>query len=268
MSQITMPQLGESVTEGTILKWLKKEGDRIEVDESLCEIETEKVTTELPSPVAGVVGKILVAEGDTVEVGVPLCEIAVEGETAAPTAEPASVGAASDGAAAEATPAAESAPTPAPAPAPAQPASTPEPAAAGPRRGWAPGEIRGNGTAGDRSTHYSPAVLRLAGEHSVDLAQVKGSGVGGRVTRKDVQAFIDSGVVSPAAPQQPAAAQPATAPAQPVAAPAREGDELRKLSPTRRTIGDRMRQSILEQPQAWIDDRGRCHEAGPVAPNS
>ena len=81
MATVTMPQLGESVTEGTVLKWLKQPGEAVRLDESLCEIETEKVTAELPSPFAGTMGAILVREGETVEVGVPLCELIENGAT-------------------------------------------------------------------------------------------------------------------------------------------------------------------------------------------
>ncbi|HEX5940112.1 MAG TPA: dihydrolipoamide acetyltransferase family protein [Dehalococcoidia bacterium] len=248
MTTITMPQLGESVSEGTILKWLKQEGDEVAIDESLCEIETEKVNAEMPSPYAGKIEKILVAEGETVKVGVPLMEIAVTGEPPAqPKAEPVAQPAAQTekGAAA---PAAEPATT-----AEAQPAA-PEPkreavGAGATVQAWPPGQIRTNGAGGDRAKRYSPAVLRLAEEHKLDLSQIKGSGIGGRVTRKDVVKFVESGApVQPVAAAEPAEA--AGAPAQPL--PAREADELIKLSPTRRTIGERMRQSIVEQPQAWM----------------
>jgi 2-oxoisovalerate dehydrogenase E2 component (dihydrolipoyl transacylase) len=249
MTTITMPQLGESVSEGTILKWLKQEGDEVAIDESLCEIETEKVNAEMPSPYAGKIEKILVPEGETVKVGVPLIEIAVTGEAPAQAAAPAGQMAeeratfASDGAAQAEQAAAAPVETP--------PEPKREAVGAGePARAWPPGQIRTNGAAGDRSRRYSPAVLRLAEEHKLDLEQIKGSGIGGRVTRKDVVKFVESGAagdaVATAPAPQPAAAEPAEATAP------READELIKLSPTRRTIGERMRQSILEQPQAWM----------------
>jgi 2-oxoisovalerate dehydrogenase E2 component (dihydrolipoyl transacylase) len=246
MTTITMPQLGESVSEGTILKWLKQEGDEVAIDESLCEIETEKVNAEMPSPYAGKIEKILVAEGETVKVGVPLLEIAVSGEAPAekeaPAAEPQPAGQmaeeretfAGDGEAAKA------------APVPAGEPRREAVGASGSVQAWPPAQIRTNGAAGDRARRYSPAVLRLAEEHKLDLTQIKGSGIGGRVTRKDVVRFVESGAPAVA---PPAAPQPAAAPAAP--AP-READELIRLSPTRRTIGERMRQSIVEQPQAWM----------------
>ncbi|HET9199480.1 MAG TPA: dihydrolipoamide acetyltransferase family protein [Dehalococcoidia bacterium] len=251
MTTITMPQLGESVSEGTILKWLKQEGDEVAIDESLCEIETEKVNAEMPSPYAGKIEKILVAEGETVKVGVPLIEIAVTGEAPAqkeaPAAEPQAAGQmaeeretfAGDGEKAAA------------APAPAVEPKRESVGAAGTVQAWPPGQIRTNGAAGDRAKRYSPAVLRLAEEHKLDLAQIKGSGIGGRVTRKDVVKFVESGAPAQATPAPEAAPAPAEQAAGRVTAP-READELIKLSPTRRTIGERMRQSIVEQPQAWM----------------
>jgi 2-oxoisovalerate dehydrogenase E2 component (dihydrolipoyl transacylase) len=258
MTTITMPQLGESVSEGTILQWLVKEGDEVAVDQSLCEIETEKVNAEMPSPYAGKVEKLLVAEGETVKVGVPLMEIAVTGE--APAQPPAAATPATKpeerpglGAEQEKLPAAAAA-----ASGPPRDGAAARPAAAPRRESWAPGDIRGNGAAGDRSRHYSPAVLRLAEEHKLDLGQIKGSGIGGRVTRKDVIAFVGAGgaAAAPApAPVGTVEAQPAAAGAEavePTAVPARQGDEVRKLSSMRRTIGERMRQSIIDQPQAWM----------------
>jgi 2-oxoglutarate dehydrogenase complex dihydrolipoamide succinyltransferase (E2) component len=153
-----MPQLGETIIEGTILKWLKQEGETVQADEPLFEISTDKVDTEVPSPVTGVVTKILVAEGETVAVGTRLAEIdsgdAGMGGAAAPGSAPA--------------------PTPA---APVTPGTAP--AASLPDRG-------------PRSQILSPLVRKLADEHDVDLATVSGSGSGGRITKKDVMAAVAS----------------------------------------------------------------------------
>ncbi|MPZ23663.1 MAG: 2-oxo acid dehydrogenase subunit E2 [Dehalococcoidia bacterium] len=234
---VTMPQLGESVAEGTILRWLKREGDTVAADESLCEIETEKVNAEMPSPYAGTLEKVLVQEGETVKVGVAICEMVTAEAGGAPPPSPAN----------GARPARE-----------APPAVTParrEPPAAvaeGQPSTWPPSEIRHNGSAdGDRSRRYSPAVMRLAGEHNVNLAQVHGTGAGGRITRKDVEAYVKVGPPSPAPEAETAVPREETAASADSPAPA-AGTELLPLSPTRKTIGERMRRSVVEQPQAWM----------------
>jgi pyruvate/2-oxoglutarate dehydrogenase complex dihydrolipoamide acyltransferase (E2) component len=145
---VPMPHMGTSVVEGTIIGWSKQVGDHVEVDETLCEVTTDKVDTECPSPAAGVLAEILVEVGETVDVGTVLARIAVEGGVAE----------------AEATPVA--------------PASNGAAAANG----------NGNGAAGPR---ISPVVARMAAVHDLDLAQVPGTGRGGRVTKKDVLAFLD-----------------------------------------------------------------------------
>ena len=194
---VVMPQMGVSVSEGTILKWLKQEGETIEADEPLLEISTDKVDTEVPSPGSGVVQQILVSEGETVAVGTRLAVIAPEGaEIEEAPAEP------------EPEPQAAE-----PAPAAAAPAPTPPPAPA-------------NGGASER-TFVSPVVARIAAEHGVDVSQVTGTGAGGRVTKKDILAYVESGP-PPAAPkaEAPAAAPPAEAPAaEPAAAPAPSAPE-------------------------------------------
>jgi 2-oxoglutarate dehydrogenase E2 component (dihydrolipoamide succinyltransferase) len=198
---VVMPQMGVSVSEGTILKWLKQVGETVEADEALLEISTDKVDTEVPSPGAGVLQQILVQEGETVEVGTRLAVIAPEGaevEEAAPEEAPPE-------AAPEPEPAA-AAPETAPAPATSGPA-TPAPTAA-------PG---GNGAA--EKTFVSPVVARIASEHGIDVAQVPGTGAGGRVTKKDITAYIESGPPPAAAPPPPAP-EPTAAPAESAAAPA------------------------------------------------
>jgi pyruvate/2-oxoglutarate dehydrogenase complex dihydrolipoamide acyltransferase (E2) component len=207
-TEVVMPQMGVSVSEGTITKWLKSEGEHIGRDEPLLEISTDKVDTEVPSPAEGVVAQILVQEGETVEVGTVLAVIAPEGAApaAAPEAppEPATQVAADPSEAASSETAEPTAPTPPPAPAPAAaPAS-------------------GNGR-----TFVSPVVARIASEHGVDPNAVQGTGTGGRVTKKDILAFVEGGgqaaAAPPAAEPAPAAAEPAPAvpaPAEPAPAPA------------------------------------------------
>jgi len=208
---VVMPQMGVSVSEGTITKWLKQEGETVEADESLLEISTDKVDTEVPSPGSGVVQQILVQEGETVEVGTKLAVIAPEGAEAPAAAEEAPPEPATQEAAAEAeapsssegeTPVPESAP---PAPAPAEPAPAPAPVAA-----------EGNG--GGEKTFVSPVVARIASEHGVDVGQVSGTGRGGRVTKKDILAFVESGGTQEQEQEQPQQAAPA-APAEPQAPP-------------------------------------------------
>src|SRR4051794_22170127 len=197
-----MPQMGVSVSEGTITKWLKQEGEPIQADESLLEISTDKVDTEVPSPGAGVVQQILVQEGETVEVGTKLAVIAPEGAEPAPAAEEAPPEPAAEEAAAEPeVPAPEAAP-----PAPAPPAPAP---------------VAADGNGGGEKTFVSPVVARIASEHGVDVGQVSGTGRGGRVTKKDILAFVDSG--SPEqqpAPEQAAPPAPEAPPAPPPAQPA------------------------------------------------
>ncbi|MDQ3822894.1 MAG: E3 binding domain-containing protein, partial [Actinomycetota bacterium] len=190
---VVMPQMGVSVSEGTITKWLKQEGEAVEADEALLEISTDKVDTEVPSPGAGIVQQILVQEGETVEVGAKLAVIAPEG-SAAPPADPEIPEPATAQAAAEANMASD-APTPSPTaetvaevqPA-AQPAS-PAPPPAAPTDG-----------AADGKTFVSPVVARIASEHGVDPNQVEGTGRGGRVTKKDILSFIESGGPAKAEP--------------------------------------------------------------------
>jgi len=208
-TEVVMPQMGVSVSEGTITKWLKSEGERVERDESLLEISTDKVDTEVPSPGEGVVAQILVQEGETVEVGTVLAVIAPEGEAPAAPEAPEAPAAAPEPATQAAADASEAAanetaePTaPPPAPAPAAPAAAPP---------------SGNGR-----TFVSPVVARIASEHGVDPQAVQGTGTGGRVTKKDILAFVEGGGQAAPAPPQPAAepAQPAPAAPQPEPAPA------------------------------------------------
>jgi pyruvate dehydrogenase E2 component (dihydrolipoamide acetyltransferase) len=275
-TEVVMPQMGVSVSEGTITKWLKSEGEQIGRDEPLLEISTDKVDTEVPSPAEGVVAQILVQEGATVDVGTVLAVIAPEGAAPAeappaPEAapEPATQAAAdaSEAAASEtAEPTAEAPPAP-PSPSGAQPVTAP---------------ASGNGR-----TFVSPVVARIASEHGVDPQAVQGTGTGGRVTKKDILAFVESGgqaeaappaaapepVAQPAPPaepqpapaaqtppQAPPAAPPAPAPAAPAAqapppapaaapapvasAEAEPGETMEPMSPMRKGIAEHMRRSL------------------------
>jgi pyruvate dehydrogenase E2 component (dihydrolipoamide acetyltransferase) len=248
---VVMPQMGVSVSEGTITKWLKQEGETIGADEPLLEISTDKVDTEVPSPGEGVVAQILVSEGETVEVGTKLAVIAPEGAEVpqAPPApaevpEPATAQAAAEADAAAGgegqPPTAETTTeaAPAPAPAPAAPTET------------APAQADG---AGDGKAFVSPVVARIASEHSVDVGQIPGTGRGGRVTKKDILGFLASGAKAPeaiAAPAEPAAAEapPTPRPAEP-AAPmpqpaAAAGETFEPVTAMRRGIGEHMRRSL------------------------
>ncbi|MGE0058518.1 MAG: dihydrolipoamide acetyltransferase family protein [Dehalococcoidia bacterium] len=182
--QLSMPRLAESVTQGTVIRWLKANGDSVAVDEPVVEIETEKVNVEIPSPWSGVL-EIAAAADETVVVGQPLAFVE--------TAEPAALS--------------PGAPTVVEAP-----ASRPE------RR-----EL-------SRSRHYTPAVQALGRQHNIDLSLVKGTGIGGRISRRDVEAYLQ---------QTAAASLPSL-------------DELVPLTPTRRTIAERMTLSAQTVPQAWL----------------
>jgi 2-oxoglutarate dehydrogenase E2 component (dihydrolipoamide succinyltransferase) len=195
---VVMPQMGVSVSEGTITRWLKQEGEQIEADEPLLEISTDKVDTEVPSPASGTVTQILVQEGETVDVGTKLGQIGGSATVEAPAAESApepEAAAPAEPATAEAAAEAEAA-SPAETPAP----TAPEPSAAPPAAAPQPS---GNGKA-----FVSPVVARIASEHGVDPSQVPGTGSGGRVTKKDILAYVESG----GAPQQAPAPEPAAAP--------------------------------------------------------
>ena len=261
-TDVVMPQMGVSVSEGTVTKWNKQVGDHIEADETLLEISTDKVDTEVPSPASGVISEILVEEGATVEVGTVLARIGGAAGAAAPAApEPTPQPAAelAEAAASEGQAPAE------------EPHEIAQPAAG------AEGAPSENG-----KSFISPVVARIAAEHGIDPSQVPGTGNGGRVTKRDIQAFIEAGEpaateagevaareaptppapVAPAqaapaqaAPAQAAAAQPApAAPAQTAAptpavpspepaAPA-EGESFEPLSAMRRGIAEHMRRSL------------------------
>ena len=238
---VVMPQMGVSVSEGTITKWLKQEGEQVEADESLLEISTDKVDTEVPSPASGTLTQILVQEGETVDVGTKLAVIGGDGTAAAPkedVPEPATAQAAAESASVSDAP---STPPTADTVQEAQPA----PAAASET-------TEAQSTNG--KTFVSPVVAKIASEHGVDPSQVQGTGRGGRVTKKDILNFIESGAqaappappAQPEAPKAPAAAPQAAAAPAPVAAPApaQVGETFEPMTPMRRGIAEHMRRSL------------------------
>jgi len=214
MSDVTLPALGESVTEGTVTRWLKAVGDTVAVDEPLVEISTDKVDTEIPSPVAGVVQEILVQEDETVEVGAVLARVGDAG--AAPAAAPAAPAAEPEPA--PAAPVAEPAPAAAPVAPPAPPAAAPAapaapPAPATPAAPAMPAAApAAPAMAGDSSAYVTPIVRKLAQERGVDLSTVAGTGVGGRIRKEDILQAAPAAPAAPATAPAPAAAAPAAAP--------------------------------------------------------
>lgn len=234
-TDVVMPQMGESIAEGTIVKWLKKVGERVEKEEPLFEISTDKVDAEIPSPVAGVLTEIKANEGETVLVNSIVAVIdgaqgAVAAEKPKEAAAPTPPAPPAPAAAAPAPPAppkaaapAPSAPAPAHAPAPAMSAATGEMSKADLRR-----------------TRSSPLVRKIAAEHNVEISQIEGTGIDGRVTKNDILSFIENrGVAAPAA----AAAAPAHArTAEPVASQIVPGatDEVQPMSVMRRKIAEHM----------------------------
>jgi 2-oxoglutarate dehydrogenase E2 component (dihydrolipoamide succinyltransferase) len=240
---VVMPQMGVSVSEGTITKWLKAEGEEIQADEPLLEISTDKVDTEVPSPAAGVVSRIVAQEGETVEVGTTIAVISPQGAAAPPPPpEPATQDAAVETTAASS---AEGGPPPLVTPTAEEQPAPPEPV-----------DVDGEGRA-----FVSPVVGRIAAEHGVDVAKIPGTGRGGRVTKKDILEYIGQAEAAaapePAAPPRPtppppppaAPPPPPPAPAAPPAPPqaAAEvggGETLEPMSVMRRAIAEHMVRSV------------------------
>lgn len=215
LEKITMPQLGESVTEGTISQWLVAPGDHVNKYDALAEVLTDKVTAEIPSSFTGTIKELIAAEDETLDVGAVICMIETEG-----------------GSESEEAPAEEVAPKSEPAP-----ASVPNkaPAKQSPATG-----------------RFSPAVLTLAAEHGIDLGNVSGTGRDGRITRKDVLAYVENG--APVAPK-PQAAAPKTAPQQQPSAPmptSQVGDREIPVDGIRKAIAKHMVSSKHEIPHAWM----------------
>ncbi len=223
-TDIIMPQMGESIVEGTITKWLKKPGEKVQRDEPLFEISTDKVDAEIPSPASGVLQEIKIAEGATVEVNTVVGTIAADGEAAAaPKAAPEPPAASKKEAPKSAAPAAETRPS--------APATQPAPAAAHDE---------------DEHLRSSPLVRKIAREHDVELSQVTGTGLGGRITKQDILDFIEkSQKPATASPSRPAAAPapqaPAARPATP--APAAIPGDLVPMTNMRKIIAQRMIES-------------------------
>ena len=219
VSTIKMPQLGESVTEGTVDKWLKREGDFVKRDEPLVEVVTDKVNAEIPSPFEGKLVKISVSEGETVRVGAVIAQIetAAAGAATQPATKEKEAGTAHTEVPPE--PAGRQAPAPVAAPPPSN---------------------------GGERAKLSPAVRKLASEHGIDPTTIQGSGLGGRVTRDDVLAFVGGEKAAVAAQSAPAA--PAKAPATHVDG---KREELVKLSVMRKSIAEHMVRSLATSPHAW-----------------
>lgn len=239
MANVTLPQLGETVTEGTITKWFKRVGDAVAADEPLFEVSTDKVDTEVPSPVAGVLTEIKANEGDTVPVGAVIAVVGDVGATPAPAPAAAPSSAPAPEPASAPTPAPAAVPTAAP---PAAPAPTPAPSVGG-------------------APLLSPVVRRLIAENNLDATAIKGTGPAGRITREDVLAVIDAqrGRVAATPAPAPAAASTAAAPASAKPAPKKEvgtvsedGREKRiKLSKIRKLTGEHMVMSKSVSPHTF-----------------
>ncbi|MGI8811805.1 MAG: 2-oxoglutarate dehydrogenase, E2 component, dihydrolipoamide succinyltransferase [Pyrinomonadaceae bacterium] len=219
-TEIVMPQMGESITEGTVSKWLKAVGDRVEKDEALLEISTDKVDAEVPSPAAGTLLEISVKEGETVEVGAVLARVGAEGGVSAPSPAPSAE-------------------------------NTPKAAAASPAASLMPAPRNGNSSAGNgqvsvedlRRTKSSPLVRNIAREHGVDISRIPGSGLSGRVTKNDIMSFIETGAAlrpqdllvphqSPTQPQRPTFT--------PAPVSTSVGDRVEKMSVMRKKIAEHM----------------------------
>jgi pyruvate dehydrogenase E2 component (dihydrolipoamide acetyltransferase) len=276
-TDVVMPQMGESIAEGTITRWLKKVGERVERDEPLFEISTDKVDAEIPSPAAGTLTQILFNEGDTVEVNKVVAYIGEEGEAAAaPAKQEAAAAAAPASQAAAAATAPPQPPQPqSPSPAPEQRAASPQPSSApAPQQQPAPTQpvqpasggarlteasgsphateatqpadsSHGARTAEElRRTRSSPLVRKIAAEHDIDISHLEGTGASGRVTKNDILSYIESGAQSSpqAAPQQ-AEAPSMRAPSQPPAVQPSEGDRVEPMTVMRKKIAEHMTMS-------------------------
>ncbi|MFJ4555807.1 2-oxoglutarate dehydrogenase, E2 component, dihydrolipoamide succinyltransferase [Streptomyces massasporeus] len=253
-TDVVLPALGESVTEGTVTRWLKSVGDSVEADEPLLEVSTDKVDTEIPAPTSGTLLEIVVGEDETAEVGAKLAVIGVAG--AAPAAAPV-----------QEAPAAPAQPEPTPAPAPAQPAPAPqapsapapqqqttpapEPAPSAPAPAPAPAQAPAAPAAAkpaDDGAYVTPLVRKLAAEQGVDLSTVKGTGVGGRIRKQDVVAAAEA-AKSAAATPAPAAAAPSAAKKAPVLEASPLRGQTVKMPRIRKVIGDNMVKALHEQAQ-------------------
>jgi pyruvate dehydrogenase E2 component (dihydrolipoamide acetyltransferase) len=252
---VVMPQMGESIAEGTVVRWMKKVGESVERDEPLLEISTDKVDAEIPSPASGTLSEILAQEGQTVAVNSVVARIAAEGEAAAPStpaAAPQAPAPVPPPPPAAAKPAAPQPPAQSPpAPSPAAPAAPPQPVsqpARQPEPEPAKASVPATGQAADepaslderRRTKSSPLVRKIAQENNVDISRIQGSGVSGRVTKNDILDFMQQ--PKPAATERPSAAQqPVPAPRPPAMSfAAGESNRIEPLSVMRKKIAQHM----------------------------
>ncbi|HEU5083085.1 MAG TPA: 2-oxoglutarate dehydrogenase, E2 component, dihydrolipoamide succinyltransferase [Acidimicrobiales bacterium] len=260
MADVQMPQLGETVTEGTITRWFKQVGEQVAEDEPLFEVSTDKVDSEVPSPMSGTLTEILVQEGDTVDVGTVLARIGEGGE--APAEAPAEEAAPAEQAAPaqqeqaeqappEQAPAAQAQPSPE---AEAEPAAQAAPAAPAAQQEPAPA------AGGGRAKLLSPVVRKLVNENDLDVDRIQGTGPGGRITRDDVLDAIDAGTArkgaaAPSAPAEPAAPSAPAAPAPAAPAPAAKAQAAPVTAGERDTVvpHSRIRRSSAEHLRRSID---------------
>ena len=253
-TQITLPALGESVSEGTVSRWLKKVGDTVEADEALLEVSTDKVDTEIPSPAAGTLLEILVQEDETVEVGAVLAIVGEQGASAEaePTPEPAPKAEPEPMPEPEPEPTPEPTPEPEPEPEPEPPSDPPAPEAKPPAAADPQPENHGQPSSGPtRSTpvgtdsdagYVTPLVRKLATEHSVDLGSLTGTGVGGRIRKQDVLAAAEAAKAAPV--EEPAASAAAAPPPEPAVESSSLRGTTEKMSRLRKTIAKRMVESL------------------------
>jgi pyruvate/2-oxoglutarate dehydrogenase complex dihydrolipoamide acyltransferase (E2) component len=251
---VVMPQMGVSVSEGTIVEWRKQVGDWVEYEEPIVDISTDKIDTEVPSPAAGRVAEIVVEPGTTVDVGTVLARLATD-------AKPGQAHASEGNGAAASVPAGEAAAAKGETPAESTATPSPEP---------------GTATPDDAPRRYSPVVQRIAAEHGIDLEQVKGTGRGGRVRKQDVLAFIEDGgaaapeepplhIESPYRPEPPTPkAEPAPTPAPAAAAGPYQPPAAASLSRMRQLVGEHMKRSLdtAATCTTWIEaDMSRVERA-------
>ncbi|HSO74536.1 MAG TPA: dihydrolipoamide acetyltransferase family protein [Blastocatellia bacterium] len=259
--EVKMPQMGESIAEGTIVRWLKQVGDSVKRDEPLFEISTDKVDAEIPAPASGVLTEIKAKEGETVAVNSVVAVI--NGEGAKPPASEPAAEAAPEPPPAPSAPTKEAAPEAPPVPAAKEQAAPPPPAAAPSQADAPPPRAEAGSVEERRQTRSSPLVRKIAEEHGVDISKIEGTGISGRVTKNDILSFIENRGAAPKAAPTPAEAQPAdAAPAAPARAPQplrvpaavegeagpppfSEGDryEIEPMSLMRRKIAERMVES-------------------------
>lgn len=241
---VKMPRLGESVTEGTVTTWFKEVGDTVDFDDMLFEVSTDKVDSEIPSPFEGVILEILVSAGETVDVDTPLVRIGEPGDEVAEGAEGPAAADAAEPAPPDASPTPEASSAPADGTKAAATASAPLPVA-----------DREAGAEGDGRALLSPIVRRLAADHGIDLAQVSGSGAGGRIRREDVETVIAAGPApteeAPAPAAVAAAPEPAGSPAAATAAPTDDRSEVVGMSRIRVLIAENMSRSMQVSPHVW-----------------